>query len=160
MIVLFRALTYATLFIGLMLVLVPQQILAEAGINRPARLGVVEAAGLALLFAGGLLALWSVFAFALIGRGTPAPFDPPRRLVVGGPYRWVRNPMYIGAGLVLLGAAMFYGSIGLVLYAVAFWSAAHLFVLYYEEPALRRTFGPEYDAYVHSRRRWMPRWRS
>lgn len=157
---LFRALTYATLFIGLMLVLVPQRILAEAGITRPPEIGVVEAGGLALLLAGGLLALWSVFAFALIGRGTPAPFDPPRRLVIGGPYRWVRNPMYIGAGLVLLGAAMFYGSIGLVLYAVAFWSAAHLFVLFYEEPALRRTFGAEYEAYTQSRRRWMPRWRS
>jgi protein-S-isoprenylcysteine O-methyltransferase Ste14 len=55
---------------------------------------------------------------------------------------------------------MFYGSIGLVLYAVAFWSAAHLFVLFYEEPVLRKKFGADYDAYIASRRRWMPRWRS
>jgi len=80
--------------------------------------------------------------------------------VIAGPYRWVRNPMYIGAGLVLLGAAMFYGSIGLVLYTIIFWSMAHLFVLFYEEPVLRRKFGTDYDAYTATRRRWMPRWRS
>ncbi len=68
--------------------------------------------------------------------------------------------MYIGAGLVLLGAGMFYGSIGLVLYAIVFWSAAHLFVLFYEEPVLRNKFGADYDAYLAPRRRWMPRWRS
>jgi protein-S-isoprenylcysteine O-methyltransferase Ste14 len=61
---------------------------------------------------------------------------------------------------VLLGAAMFYGSIGLVLYTIVFWSAAHLFVLFYEEPVLRRTFGTDYDEYTATRRRWMPRWRS
>ncbi|MGH7529312.1 MAG: methyltransferase family protein [Gemmatimonadales bacterium] len=160
MLILFRALTYATLFVGLLLVVVPQRILAEAGITRPARIGLIEVTGVALFVAGAALALWSVFAFALIGRGTPAPFDPPRRLVIAGPYGWVRNPMYLGAGLVLLGAAMFYGSIGLVLFTIAFWSAAHLFVLYYEEPTLRRRFGPDYEAYLRRRRRWIPRWRS
>ncbi|MGH7607749.1 MAG: methyltransferase family protein [Gemmatimonadales bacterium] len=160
MAILFRALTYATLFIGLLLVFVPQQILEEAGIRRPPRLGPIELAGVLVLVAGAGLAIACVFTFALVGRGTPAPFDPPRRLVVAGPYRWVRNPMYLGAGLVLLGAALFYGSIGLVLYTVAFWSAAHLFVLFYEEPALRRRFGPDYEEYARSRRRWIPRWRS
>ena len=66
--------------------------------------------------AGGALALWCILAFALVGKGTPAPFDPPRRLVVAGPYRYVRNPMYIGAGLALTGAAMFYGSLRLLSY--------------------------------------------
>jgi len=160
MFALFRALTYATLFIGLLLVFVPQRILEAAGIQQPLRIGPIEVAGLVIFAAGAILALWSVLSFALLGRGTPAPFDPPRRLVMAGPYRWVRNPMYMGAGLVLLGAAMFYQSIGLVLYAVAFWSAAHLFVLFYEEPALRRRFGADYEEYTRSRRRWMPRWRS
>lgn len=160
MIVLFRALTYATLFIGLLLVFVPDRILTQAGIVRPAEIGVLQIIGMLVVLGGAALAMASIFTFAFIGKGTPAPFDPPRKLVIAGPYRWVRNPMYIGAGLVLLGAAMFYGSIGLVLYTIAFWSAAHLFVLFYEEPVLRQKFGPDYEAYTASRRRWMPRWRS
>jgi protein-S-isoprenylcysteine O-methyltransferase Ste14 len=160
MIVLFRALTYATLFISLLLVFVPDRILSRAGITRPPAIGVMQIVGMLVVVAGAAVAIASILTFAFVGKGTPAPFDPPRRLVVAGPYRWVRNPMYIGAGLVLLGAAMFYGSIGLVLYAVAFWSAAHLFVLFYEEPVLRKKFGADYDAYIASRRRWMPRWRS
>lgn len=160
MLVLFRALTYATLFIGLLLVFVPDQILAPTGISRPTVIGAMQIAGMLVVVAGAALAVAAILTFAFLGKGTPAPFDPPRTLVVAGPYRWVRNPMYIGAGLVLLGAAMFYGSIGLVLYTVAFWSAAHLFVLFYEEPVLRRKFGSEYDTYTATRRRWMPRWRS
>lgn len=160
MAVLFRAITYATLFIALVLVFVPQQILASAGIVWPARIGPLQILGALLLIAGAMLALACVLTFAFIGRGTPAPFDAPRQLVVVGPYRWVRNPMYIGAGLALLGAAIFFGSFGLALYTIAFWSAAHLFVLFYEEPVLRRRFGPEYDAYARTRRRWIPTWRS
>ena len=155
MIVLFRALTYATLFIGLLLVFVPDRILAPAGIVRPATIGLVQILAMLIIVAGAALAIASILTFAFIGKGTPAPFDPPRKLVVAGPYRWVRNPMYIGAGLVLLGAA-----IGLVLYTIVFWSMAHLFVLFYEEPVLRRTFGADYDAYTAARRRWIPRWRS
>jgi len=160
MFVLFRTLTYATLFIALLLVFVPQQILSTAGIVWPARIGVLQILGALILIAGALLALACVFTFALVGRGTPAPFDAPRRLVVAGPYRWVRNPMYIGAGLALLGAAIFFGSFGLALYSVIFWSMTHLFVLFSEEPALRRKFGAEYEAYLASRRRWIPTWRS
>src|SRR5882762_4837996 len=137
MIVLFRALTYATLFIGLLLVFVPDQILARAGIVRPAGVGPMQIAAMLVIVAGAALAIASILTFAFIGKGTPAPFDPPRKLVIAGPYRWVRNPMYIGAGLVLLGAALFY-----------------------DEPVLRRKFGTDYDAYTATRRRWMPRWRS
>ncbi|HLQ68770.1 MAG TPA: isoprenylcysteine carboxylmethyltransferase family protein [Gemmatimonadales bacterium] len=160
MIVLFRALTYGTLFVGLLLVFVPDRILTQAGIVRPPVIGPVQIAGMLVVVAGAALAIASVLTFAFVGKGTPAPFDPPRELVIAGPYRWVRNPMYIGAGLVLLGAAMFYGSFGLALYTIVFWSMAHLFVLFYEEPILRKKFGPEYEAYSASRRRWMPRWRS
>ena len=160
MLVLARALTYATLFIALLLVIVPQRILAGAGIVWPAHIGVLQVIGAALFIAGMGLAVACVLTFAFVGRGTPAPFDAPRKLVVVGPYRWVRNPMYIGAGLALLGAAIFYGSFGLALYTVGFWSMAHLFVLLYEEPVLRRQFGADYDAYAATRRRWIPRWRS
>jgi len=72
-------------------------------------------------------------------------------------YRFVRNPMYIGAGLALAGAALFYGSLPLLGYTAVFFLATHLFVLWYEEPTLRRSFGPEYDAYSRQVKRWWPR---
>lgn len=110
MFVLARAATYATLFIGLLLVLLPARILTWSGIVRPLTLGPIEIIAIALGLAGGVLALGCVLTFALVGKGTPAPFDPPRRLVRSGPYRYVRNPMYLGAGLALGGAALFYRS--------------------------------------------------
>src|SRR5438094_4771461 len=74
-------------------------------------------------------------------KGTPAPFDPPRKLVIRGPYRFVRNPMYIGAGMTLAGAALFYESISIFIYAGLFFLITHLFVVLYEQPTLRRTLG-------------------
>ncbi len=104
-----------------------------------------------------MLGLWYVSTFAFVGRGTPAPFAPPRRLVTRGPYRFVRNPMYIGVRLILVGAAIFYKSLPLLGYAVLFFLATHLFVVWYEEPTLRRTFGHEYEVYSRRVRRWWPR---
>ena len=152
-----RAATYAALFIGLVLVFLPARVLSWSGITPPAALGVPQVAGLAVGAAGGMLALWCVATFAFVGKGTPAPFDPPRRLVVRGPYRFVRNPMYIGAGLALAGAALYYQSSPLAGYTALFLLVAHLFVLWYEEPTLRRTFGQEYEAYCRRVRRWLPR---
>lgn len=160
MIVLFRALTYAALFIGLLLVFLPGRILSASGIVPPARIGTAQIAGLVVLALGAGLAISCVLTFALVGKGTPAPFDPPRRLVVAGPYRWVRNPMYIGAGLALLGAALYYGSTALAMYAAVFLVITHLFVMVYEEPHLRRVFGSSYDDYVRTVRRWIPTWPS
>lgn len=105
---------------------------------------------------GGAIALWCILAFVTLGKGTPAPFDPPRRLVVRGPYRYVRNPMYIGAGLALAGAALFYRSPSLLGYAAGFLVAMHLLVVFYEEPTLTRLFGDDYSAYRASVRRWLP----
>jgi protein-S-isoprenylcysteine O-methyltransferase Ste14 len=106
---------------------------------------------------GGALALWCILTFALVGKGTPAPFDPPRQLVVAGPYRFVRNPMYIGAGLALAGAALFYRSVSLLGYVGLFLLATHAFVVWYEEPALTRLFPQEYQTYRAHVRRWLPR---
>jgi len=152
-----RAIAYATLFVGLVLIFFPAQVLAAAGVPTPARFGAPQIAGMALGAAGGAVALWCVLAFALIGRGTPAPFDPPRRLVVRGRYRHVRNPMYLGACTVLAGAALFYETGALCAYAGGFLVLMHLFVVRYEEPTLRRTFGEEYDRYCRQVRRWCPR---
>lgn len=155
--VLVRAVTYATLFIGLVLVFLPARMLAWSGIAAPRVLGPAQAVGMALAALGGALALWCILAFAVIGRGTPAPFDPPRRLVVRGPYRFVRNPMYLGAATALLGAAIVYGSVALASYAGAFLLLMHAFVIGYEEPTLRATFGSDYDRYCAEVRRWRPR---
>jgi protein-S-isoprenylcysteine O-methyltransferase Ste14 len=154
---LIRALTYATLFVGLVLVFLPARVLSWSGVTAPPALATPQIAAMAITAMGAGLALWCVATFAVVGRGTPAPFDPPRRLVIRGPYRYVRNPMYIGAALALAGAALFYESRPLVAYLGLFLVVAHLFVVWYEEPTLRRMFGDEYEAYFRQVRRWWPR---
>jgi protein-S-isoprenylcysteine O-methyltransferase Ste14 len=157
MFVVARAITYATLFVGLLLVFLPARVLSWSGIGRPTEVGVLQVVGLVFGAAGAILALWCVMTFALVGRGTPAPFDPPRRLVVNGPYHVVRNPMYLGAALALAAAALFYQSLVLLAYTALFLLATHLLVIWYEEPTLRRTFGSDYEAYCHRVSRWWPR---
>lgn len=154
--VLIRAVTYATVFIGVVLIYLPARALSWAGIDRPARFGLPQLLGTIATVGGAALAVWCILSFAVIGRGTPAPFDPPRRLVIRGPYRYVRNPMYLGAGLALAGAALFYQSGALLAYAVVFLLAMHAFVVWYEEPTLRQTFGEGYEAYLQRVRRWLP----
>lgn len=151
-----RAVTYATLFIGFVFVYIPGRLLSSTGLVRPVVIGAQQVTGMVVGVAGSANALWCIFTFASVGRRTPAPFDPPRRLVSRGPYRFVRNPMYIGAGLALAGAALFYQSWSLLSYAAFFFLATHLFVVCYEEPALRQTFGQDYGAYRARVRRWWP----
>ena len=156
MFVFVRAVTYSTLFIGVVLVYVPARLLSWSGLVRPVAMEVQQVVGMVIGAAGAAVALWCIFTFASVGKGTPAPFDPPRRLVIRGPYRFVRNPMYIGAGLALAGAAIFYESLPLLGYVGFFFLATHLFVVWYEEPTLRLTFGQEYEAYCRRVRRWWP----
>jgi protein-S-isoprenylcysteine O-methyltransferase Ste14 len=156
MFVIFRAITYATLFMGFLLIYLPARLLASAGIVRPPEIAAPQIAGMIVGSIGAALALWCIFTFATIGKGTPAPFDPPRKLVIRGPYRFVRNPMYVGAILALAGAALFYKSAPLLAYAAAFLVVCHIFVLAYEEPTLRRRFGPEYEPYCERVKRWWP----
>jgi protein-S-isoprenylcysteine O-methyltransferase Ste14 len=153
-----RAATYAALFIGLLLVFLPARILSSTGVIQPSAIGARQLTGMLLGASGAALALTCILTFVFVGRGTPAPFDPPRRLVVRGPYRLVRNPMYLGAGLALAGAAAFYQSLPLLGYAGLFLLISHLFVVLYEEPALRRTFDGDYESYCSRVGRWWPRW--
>lgn len=157
MFLLIRTITYAALFIGLVLVFLPAQLLPSSGFARPEAIGAPQVAGMLVAIGGGTIALWCILTFAVVGRGTPAPFDPPRRLVVRGPYAVVRNPMYVGAGLALAGAALFYRSLPLLGYAAAFLLVTHLFVVLYEEPTLRGTFGADYETYCRRVGRWWPR---
>ena len=160
MLALFRTIVYSALFISVVLVFIPDQIRRATGITNPPALGPLHWAGLTLVVLGGALALWCILAFALVGQGTPAPFDPPRKLVATGPYGWVRNPMYVGAGTALTGAALFYQSAALVAFAAGFLVATHVFVVFFEEPTLERTFGARYADYRNAVPRWLPKWRS
>ena len=110
---------------------------------------------LPLLF-GAAVYLRCVWDFGKTGRGTPAPIDAPRRLVVVGLFRYVRNPMYCGILLLVGGWSCFFGSWGILLYACALGLAFHLFVVLYEEPHLRRQFGESYERYCRAVRRWIP----
>jgi protein-S-isoprenylcysteine O-methyltransferase Ste14 len=112
---------------------------------------------LAVIALGAALYFWCLWVFATVGRGTPGPWDAPRRVVAEGPYRWVRNPIYIAALLVVVGEAWLFLSLPLLLYAGALAVSVHLFVIGYEEPTLRRRFGDEYAAYQRHVRRWIPR---
>ena len=109
------------------------------------------------IFIGGSMLVWCIWDFAKRGRGTLAPVDPPRQLVVQGLYRYVRNPMYVGALLALLGQAAFFKSVSLLWYAGAFFVCVHLFVVFYEEPTLARRFGSSYEQYRLTVNRWLPR---
>jgi protein-S-isoprenylcysteine O-methyltransferase Ste14 len=156
MFILMRAIVYATVFMGFTLVFLPMRVLAWSGFSEPASIGVREVAGVITLIIGLALTLSCVFAFVFVGKGTPFPFDPPRRLVIRGPYTIIRNPMYIGAALAMSGAALYYGSWWLLGYVALFLLVAEVFVLTYEEPTLRDMFGAEYIAYCTHVGRWIP----
>jgi protein-S-isoprenylcysteine O-methyltransferase Ste14 len=112
----------------------------------------------AVIAVGVLLYLRCLWIFAVVGRGTPGPWDPPRRVVAAGPYRWVRNPIYVAAMLIVLGEAWLFGSAALLLYAGVAAVAFHLLVTAYEEPKLRAQFGEQYETYRRTVSRWIPRW--
>jgi protein-S-isoprenylcysteine O-methyltransferase Ste14 len=114
--------------------------------------------GLASVAAGTILLLTCIWEFAHRGRGTLSPADPPTRLVVRGFYRYVRNPMYLSVTAIVLGEVLLTRSGGLLLYWALWFTAVNLFVIGYEEPALRRQFGSEYERYSRRVGRWLPQW--
>jgi protein-S-isoprenylcysteine O-methyltransferase Ste14 len=126
--------------------------------------------GMPFRFVGGILLtlgiiglLDSFVRFALQGAGTPAPVFPTRRLVVTGLYRYVRNPMYVAVVSAILGQGLILGNVRLLVYGALVWLLFHLFVLGYEEPTLRASFGSEYKDFCAEVPRWIPRftpWRS
>lgn len=117
----------------------------------------VRTVGIALV-AGGVAALLESFRrFVVEGLGTPAPVAPTASLVVGGLYRYVRNPMYLAVAAIILGQALLLGQFVLLAYGAAFVLAVTAFVRFYEEPTLRRRFGAEYERYTRAVPRWLPR---
>ena len=120
-------------------------------------LGPLRFLALVPLVIGGAVYLWCAWDFVTAGRGTPAPWDAPQRLVVRGLYRYVRNPMYAGITAILIGEVVLFESWWLLLYAAVIWLAFNTFVLAFEEPALRARFGASYDEYRRAVPRWIPR---
>ena len=148
-----RGVAYAAAFVGLWawLALSVRRYDTGIAVDVPRWLGPV---GIALASAGALLAAACVAVFVTRGRGTPAPFDPPRVFIASGPFRCVRNPMYVGWFAVILGAGLVFRSPSMLILAVGFLLAAHLLVVLYEEPALIARFGDSYREY----RKSVPRW--
>ena len=153
-----RTLLFTVFVPGFWTVLLPYWI-----VGHRAQLDLSGATIAGCLLAAVGVALYLVCAFwgfALRGNGTPAPIDPPKRLVTEGPYRIVRNPMYWSVLLVMLGEALAFRSPALAEIGFVFFACTVLFVLAYEEPLLRNKFGAEYDAYCRKVPRWIPRFRN
>jgi protein-S-isoprenylcysteine O-methyltransferase Ste14 len=150
-----RSIVVSIIFLSIWTWFVPRWIVGNGAFENPRPLGwIVIALGAVIAFACAL-------EFAWRGIGTPAPFDPPRRLVITGLYRWVRNPMYVGLGVLLLGEAITFPrlTITMLVMIASLWLATTLFIITFEEPTLRSKFGDDYAAYCRNVRRWIPRLR-
>jgi len=152
---LLRTVVFTVFVPGTVAVLVPWWIL-PVGARWDRRAGGILA--LVLAAAGGAIYFWCAFwAFASYGQGTPLPLDPPKRLVAHGLYRLMRNPMYVGIGTVVASEAIGFRSTNLAIYLLVWSAFVYLFVLFYEEPALRKKFGADYEEYCRRVPRWLPR---
>jgi protein-S-isoprenylcysteine O-methyltransferase Ste14 len=157
--------THAALWSALFLALAPGTVavlipwLISGWVFQPAPSGFMLARifGAMLIVIGAIILLESFARFALHGFGTPSPTFPTRRLIVGGFYRFVRNPMYVALMSTVLGQGLLFWNMGVLAYAGAVWVACHIFVMTYEEPKLRETFGWEYESYCFNVPRWLPR---
>lgn len=155
----FRSLAWTALLPGVVAGYVPWRFF---GLDR-VRLDPLEplhVAGIACVGLGAALLAACVWEFARRGRGTLAPIDAPRELVVQGLYRYVRNPMYLGVATIGVGELLLVRSRGLLVYWAIWFAAVNLFVVACEEPALRRRFGSSYERYTREVGRWLPRFRS
>jgi protein-S-isoprenylcysteine O-methyltransferase Ste14 len=150
-----RTLLFTIFIPGFWTVVLPYWLLPRG--SRPEWRGA-GALGLLLIGAGAALYVACAFwGFAIHGKGTPLPLDPPKKLVVVGPYKVVRNPMYWAVAIVMLGEAALFRWAALVEWTAILFAGASLFVLLVEEPSLRRKFGEEYEAHCQQVPRWLPR---
>ena len=152
MVLLLKNLLFTVIVPGTVVVYVPLRIAAGRATASPVELAV----GCIVIGLGALIYSWCVWDFATFGRGTPAPIDAPKKLVVRGLYRYTRNPMYVGVLSVILGWAILFRDPGLLIYAAIMGTCFHLFIALYEEPHLQREFPGEYDRYRSRVSRWLP----
>jgi len=146
---------YALLIPGVVIGVIPWGI-SEAGLS-DFEVGAYRWLGLAPMVPGVLGLLWCVYNFASFGRGTLVPIDAPRRLVIVGLYRILRNPMYVSNLCTLAGEGLLLQSWAIWVWGLILAIGWHLFVVFYEEPTLKRKFGADYEAYVARVPRWIPR---
>ncbi len=151
-----KTLLWSVFVPGTVTIYVPYLLLSSGLRLFPVELSDFRYAGLAPIALGALLYLWCAWDFTFTGKGTPAPFDPPKEIVVKGPYKYVRNPMYAAALLALVGEAVFFEAAVILIYAVIVFTFFHLWVILYEEPTLRRKFGASYESYCNRVSRWIP----
>lgn len=160
MLLLLRSIFFTFLLPGTVTVLIPYWIILSNDARTSSDHPVLRYFGLLPIAIGAAGLLWCIWEFFSEGRGTLAPVDPPRHLVVRGLYRYVRNPMYVAVVMILLGEAILFMSARVLVEAVVFMISAYLFVVFYEEPILRMQFGESYERYLHQVGRWIPRPRS
>lgn len=122
-------------------------------------IGVFSYLAFPLWVIGWATLIWCFWDFAQKGKGTPAPNDPPKELVVSGLYQYVRNPMYVGIFLINVGYFVRFGYWNLLFYLVLYFAVVHSFVIFYEEPHLKKTFGASYEEYLKKTPRWIPRFK-
>lgn len=157
---LLRSIFFTFLQPGTVTVLIPYWLISSSGSSVALSHQPLRYLGLPLIVIGASVLLWCIWNFFSHGRGTISPIDPPKHLVVQGLYRYVRNPMYVAVVTILFGEAIFFMSVPILIEAGVFIVLANLFVLGYEEPALRRQFGESYERYSQTVGRWIPRYRS
>jgi protein-S-isoprenylcysteine O-methyltransferase Ste14 len=145
---------------GLACVLAPHFILEASHQWVVPRIELLQLVAIPIVVVGAWMVIWVSVAFVRHGKGTPIPLDPPAHLVVHGLYRYVRNPMYVGAILLVIAEVVFFAWLWLVVYAAALWLALDAFTMFIEEPQLKRRFGESYLAYLQEVPRWVPRLRS
>ena len=153
---LLRSLFYALILPGSVTLLIPYFILSPRGDIAVPQWGPVQILAVLVIVAGAVVLIRCIADFARLGRGTLAPVDPPKTLVVRGLYRYVRNPMYVGVLGVLLGEAALFQSVALLTYTAIWFLFVNLFVIFYEEPTLRGQFGESYEHYRRAVGRWIP----
>jgi len=152
----FKTLIFTVLVPGTLAVVLPYRLGSSLTARGSLALGSFRYFGFLLIAAGALIYLWCAWDFAFAGKGTPAPIDPPKELVVRGLYRHVRNPMYIGVLSLVLGQAVYFETLTLFFYAGVVFLLVNAFVFFYEEPALSRKFGEAYRRYCETTPRWLP----
>ena len=149
-----KSLLYLIFEAGLFALYIPLSILRTgSGIET----GIFALLAIPFWLTGSWIILRCFWDFTTRGGGTPVPADPPKELVVSGFYRYIRNPIYVGDLLIFLGHFLWFGTWALLLYAVLSLFGVHAFVVFYEEPNLKRKFGKAYEEYLEQVPRWIPR---
>ena len=153
---LIRNLAMIVLFPGTVVVYIPYRLLGAYPSPELTSLSLTQYLAVLLLMIGAAILFKSIWSFAYVGRGTLAPFDETRKLIVVGLYRYVRNPMYVGVLLILLGESWLFRSAALLAYTGFCFLVANILIIGYEENRLRHKYGDEFREYCKHVRRWIP----